>query len=50
MEDLKEAGWGWTELICLRIGKVAGSSECGKDLLASQEGLCSMGMVGWLVG
>jgi hypothetical protein len=30
----------------------SGSIKCGEffDLLASQEGLCSMELVGWLVG
>jgi len=34
--DLKEVGWEtWTGLIWLRIGTVAGTCECGNELLVS---------------
>ena len=32
MMELQEVGWGaWTALLCLRIGQVAGSCECGNE-------------------
>jgi len=35
----------WTGLICLRKGTGGGLCECGEDLLPSQEGLFSMGLI-----